>query len=284
MAAAEQPPAEPPSVPSSAQEASAAAEAGDAAALAAYFARPGVEPSVPIDPSTGETLLHVSAAAGQAPCVKACIGAGCKLAVLDNDEQNAMHYAANEGHLEVAKLLVSEGLPAEELNRLDKYQMSPLHLAVEGGHLELVRFLTALPHADEKIRRGSVTFIAQRHEHADIVELLQRPRAVEYDEAGNLLRGGLDTASEGQPSRGPSRADSMVGSEGRPPGGRTAAARRRSKAQSEDGGSVYSVSTAATNTRTGATHSAGDASAAPSRATTPRAPPPSGCCKGCAVS
>ncbi|KAG8465037.1 hypothetical protein KFE25_012400 [Diacronema lutheri] len=250
--------------PRTPEEASAAAEGGDVVALAAYCEQAGVDVNKPVDPATGETLLHVASAGGQEASVRALIQAGCKLAVLDNDDQNALHYACNEGHLAIARLLVQNGIGASELNRLDKYQMSPLHLAVEGGHLELVRFLTSLPHADEKIRRGSVTFIAQRHDHAAIVDLLSRPRETQYDEHGHRVD--FRSRSEsGSFSTTPSLA-----------GGRTAAARRRSKAASEDG-SMKSASTNATSSRIatagggistgGAT---GEASRATSRSGTPR--------------
>jgi len=249
------------------EDVSAATERGDVDVLRAYVESlaEGEAVNEPVDVSTGETLLHVASAAGQEACVQALIDARCKLAVLDNDDQNALHYACNEGHLDTAKLLIGAGIGAEELNRLDKYQMSPLHLAVEGGHLELVRFLTGLPQADEKIRRGSVTFIAQRHEHNAIVDLLQRPREVYYDEHGERV----PRSSSGSSILAP------------PVGGRTAAARRRSRAQSEDAGSTVSTSTIHSAAR-GHSQSGqpsqpvtpGAASAensrAPSRVTTPR--------------
>jgi ankyrin repeat protein len=213
--------------PRTAAEAVAAAESGDIEALAAFCAQPGVDVNAPIDPATGETLLHVAAAAGQVASIKALIRAGGTLDVLDNDEQNALHYASNEGHVAVARLFVQNGIGSAEINRLDKYRMSPLHLAVEGGHLEMVRFLTHLPQADEKIRRGSVTFIAERHDYAAIVELLSRPRETVYDERGNRI---LEHGGE------------SVNSFSSQSGGRTAAARRRSRVgTSEDGSDVGSL-------------------------------------------
>lgn len=240
-----------------AEEASAAAEAGDVATLAAYCAQDGIDVNEPVDPATGETLLHVAAAGGQEASVRTLIRAGCKLAVLDNDDQNALHYACNEGHLAIARLLMQNGIGGTELNRLDKYQMTPLHLAVEGGHLELVRFLTTLPQTSEKIRRGSVIFIAQRHEHTAIVELLSQPRETHFDEHGNRV--------DFLPAPSDSGSFSTVASM---PGGRTAAARRRSRAASEEG-SVKS-SSAATMTGPGVGEASRATSRATSRAATPR--------------
>lgn len=244
-------------MPRTAEEAVAAAEAGDAPTLAAYCAQPCVDVNQPVDQSTGETLLHVAAASGHEASVRALIDAGCALAVLDHDDQNALHYACNEGHVALARLLVQHGIGAAELNRLDKYQMSPLHLAVEGGHLELVRFLTALPQHSEKIRRGSVSYIAQRHEYKEIVELLSRPREAHFDESANQVEAYSRSESDSY-SPLPSVA-----------GGRTAAARRRSRAASEDGSVKSSSTAAATASAAGAT-AGGDVSRATSRAATPR--------------
>ncbi|KAJ1630978.1 ankyrin repeat-containing domain protein [Pavlovales sp. CCMP2436] len=254
--------------PQTADEASAAAEAGDVAALASYCAQRDIDVDKPVDPATGETLLHVASAAGQDASVKMLIDAGCKLAVLDNDDQNALHYACNEGAVNVARLLVANGIGGAEINRLDKYQMSPLHLAVEGGHLDMVKFLTALPQVDEKIRRGSVSFIAARHEHTAIAELLARGRETLYDEHGNFI--GFTPSDSAGSLRG-SISSSVSG-------GRTAAARRRSRlsANEEDGGSVKSSSTMATSTRAApntserGAYSAHGASALGSRSTTPQ--------------
>ena len=61
--------------------------------------------------------------------------------------------------------------------------MTPFHLACEGGDAELVKLLLGrLRQAGAReslindLRRGSANFIAQRHNHADILKLLQSER------------------------------------------------------------------------------------------------------------
>lgn len=175
------------------EQGAAAAKSGDRKTLTAYI-ESGSNINAPVDMSTGETMLHIACGAGQLQSVQLLVEAGAKLTVLDNDCQNVLHYAANEGHVSVVRYLVEQGISAKELNRLDNFQMSPLHLAVEGGHTDLVRFLTALPQMDEKIRRGSITFIAQRHEYDSIVELLTGERETVLDERGKPVEGDSGSA------------------------------------------------------------------------------------------
>merc|ERR1719482_1390624 len=61
--------------------------------------------------------------------------------------------------------------------------MTRFHLACEGGDAELVKLLLGrLRQAGAReslindLRRGSANFIAQRHNHADILKLLQSER------------------------------------------------------------------------------------------------------------
>ena len=60
-----------------------------------------------------------------------------------------LHYAADEGHLEIVKLLISQGADIDAKGAFHLYYSpmhlilgcTPLHLAANKGHLEIVKFL-----------------------------------------------------------------------------------------------------------------------------------------------
>jgi ankyrin repeat protein len=47
----------------------------------------------------------------QIDCVKALIAAKCNIGAGAMDDMNALHFAAQKGHLEVCRLLLNEGVP-----------------------------------------------------------------------------------------------------------------------------------------------------------------------------
>ena len=66
----------------------------------------------------------------------------------------ALHLAAENGHLEVVRLLLATG--KAEVDSKDKYGRTPLSWAAENGHLEVVRLLLATGKAkvDSKDKYG----------------------------------------------------------------------------------------------------------------------------------
>ena len=50
-----------------------------------------------------------------------------------------LHLASQEGHLQIAKLLIETG--RADVNAIDKWRRTPLHLASEFGHVEIVQLL-----------------------------------------------------------------------------------------------------------------------------------------------
>lgn len=60
----------------------------------------------------------------------------------NGQDQNAfylLHYAADDGHIDIAKILIEKGkIP---LNTLDKSGWSALHLAAGHNNLEMVKLL-----------------------------------------------------------------------------------------------------------------------------------------------
>ena len=133
------------------------------------------------------SLLHAAAGNG---CGHALIRVlqefGADGALPDDDAQTALHVAVANGNAPAADALTSWprlGAPCPELTLVDKYKMTPFHLACEGGDAELVKLLLGrLRQAGAReslindLRRGSANFIAQRHNHADILKLLQSER------------------------------------------------------------------------------------------------------------
>lgn len=54
------------------------------------------------------------------------------------DDMGAIHFAAQKGHLDVLRALLSSGASVKAITRKG---MTPLHFAAQGSHLELVKYL-----------------------------------------------------------------------------------------------------------------------------------------------
>lgn len=81
--------------------------------------------------------LHLAAWSGHTKVVeylskKADVGAAAV------DDMGAIHFAAQKGHLEVVRILVSSGVPVKSTNRKG---MTALHYAAQGSHKELAKYL-----------------------------------------------------------------------------------------------------------------------------------------------
>ncbi|GFR44765.1 hypothetical protein Agub_g6096, partial [Astrephomene gubernaculifera] len=114
----------------------AAAEAGDLAKLQQALAA-----GAPVDArnSEGCAALHLAAAAGHAPLVRALLAAGAKSERRrEEDERTALHLAAEEGHLEVVCALLAGGA---DVAATDIDLSTPLHLAAHFGDAPVVEAL-----------------------------------------------------------------------------------------------------------------------------------------------
>ncbi|KAI5656488.1 hypothetical protein M9H77_25281 [Catharanthus roseus] len=83
------------------------------------------------------TPLHLAAWSGQAKvveylCKKADVGAAAM------DDMGAIHFAAQKGHLDVVRMLVTSGVSVKSINRKG---MTALHYAAQGSHIELAKYL-----------------------------------------------------------------------------------------------------------------------------------------------
>jgi ankyrin repeat protein len=70
--------------------------------------------------------------------VKTAIAGGARLDAREEYGGSALHAAADEGHLEVAEHLISQGA---DLNLLDAMDMSPMMKAAVSGRVNVVKFL-----------------------------------------------------------------------------------------------------------------------------------------------
>lgn len=84
--------------------------------------------------------------------------------------------AAENGHLEIVKLLVGAGADIHQMRDFS------LRWAARNGHLEVVRFLLEAG-ADVNAKNGTALRWAEKYGHADIAELLKRgTREYKYKE------------------------------------------------------------------------------------------------------
>jgi ankyrin repeat protein len=76
---------------------------------------------------------------GDAPAVRSLLAGGADANAAQGDGLSALHLAAQQGSLEIAKLLIASGADLEAKTRIGGY--TPLHLASAAGNAALVREL-----------------------------------------------------------------------------------------------------------------------------------------------
>ncbi len=172
-------------------DADAAIVADDVAALEdildAYPALPYKQPwySRQTNSASGSALHRACELSRSALLQRLLFRGGADAAALvDEDEQTPLHVAVAHGAIECVLSLTSiEGASdCPELTASDRYKMTPLHLACEAGDTRMVELLlyclTRRTRMSEsalnKLRRGSASFVAKRHGHARVVQLLEK--------------------------------------------------------------------------------------------------------------
>jgi ankyrin repeat protein len=95
--------------------------------------------------SRGMTPLHVASLAGNTPCVKILLSAGCdinmKTTFESHNECTALHLASSEGHFSVVEALLQHNRAREVVEARDCHGCTPLHLACQYGQRECIRKL-----------------------------------------------------------------------------------------------------------------------------------------------
>jgi hypothetical protein len=115
--------------------------------------------------ANGMTPLHVACLAGNAPCVKILLSAGCdvnmKTTLESHNDCTALHLAASKGHFKVVETLLAYSSGRQVIECKDSHGFTALHFACQYGQRECVRILL-LSGADlsAKTNRKKITAIS----------------------------------------------------------------------------------------------------------------------------
>ncbi|XP_049797271.1 putative ankyrin-containing lipoprotein Lxx09580 isoform X3 [Schistocerca nitens] len=85
-------------------------------------------------------MLVAAAEEGSVSKVRTLLAAGADVEAMDENHQNALHWAAGLGHVEVVRLLLEEGA---DVNARDRWRNTPLHQAAWNDDATVVRLLAA---------------------------------------------------------------------------------------------------------------------------------------------
>ncbi|KAK3257784.1 hypothetical protein CYMTET_33140, partial [Cymbomonas tetramitiformis] len=112
-----------------------------------------------LDPSTlgqdeGNNALHRAAQYGHLEVVIALIEAGASLHAHNASGRSPLHFAADCGHAEIVDVLLQAGADTEDA---DPVQVRPLHVAAQGGHVTAMRLLLAAGADIHALAQGNVT-------------------------------------------------------------------------------------------------------------------------------
>ncbi|KAH7966656.1 hypothetical protein HPB49_018324 [Dermacentor silvarum] len=148
-----------------------------------YSAPPDLS-KIPLNKSTGETVLHRAARLGHVDLAWCCLESreGGSVESCDVNGQTPLHEAASRGHLRVGRALLQCGA---DPNACAHNGRRPLHDAVEKGHVEMVRLLLSYG-ADAMLTTGSGLSPLELARSPIMVELL---RGFLSDMAGESIDG-----------------------------------------------------------------------------------------------
>lgn len=148
-----------------------------------YSAPPDLS-KIPLNKSTGETVLHRAARLGHVDLAWCCLESreGGSVESCDVNGQTPLHEAASRGHLRVGRALLQCGA---DPNACAHNGRRPIHDAVEKGHVEMVRLLLSYG-ADATLTTGSGLSPLELARSPIMVELL---RGFLSDMAGESIDG-----------------------------------------------------------------------------------------------
>jgi uncharacterized protein len=89
--------------------------------------------------AVGESRVADAAMGGDVAAVRALLRGGADVNAAEGDGMTALHWAAEHGDQELAKVLLEAGANARAETRIGRH--TPLHVAAKGGHDRVVRLL-----------------------------------------------------------------------------------------------------------------------------------------------
>ncbi|CAG5022018.1 unnamed protein product [Parnassius apollo] len=117
------------------------------------------------------TALHYAVDQGHPGIVKLLLDAGCKVEITAGDGLTPLHIAVMKNHVEVAKLLIAAG---GNVNYKTHEKMTALHFAASRGFIDLVKILVlngAYIEARDTSERTAL-YLAAGRGHVDVVTFL----------------------------------------------------------------------------------------------------------------
>ena len=97
----------------------------------------------------------------------------CSIDALDDDTESLLHWAAREGHTEIARILIDKH--QSDVDAVNKLKWTPLHWAAIEGHYNTAKFLLENK-ADRNLKTGegeTAIDLARRCHENDVISLLK---------------------------------------------------------------------------------------------------------------
>ena len=89
-------------------------------------------------PNDGLTPLHLASQEGHVEVARVLLQDGAKVSDQDGCGWTPLHWASKCGHVDLARFLMEEGA---DVTAIDKERRSPLHLASKNGHKKVIQLL-----------------------------------------------------------------------------------------------------------------------------------------------
>jgi hypothetical protein len=118
------------------------------------------------------TALHWAAENGRVDVVKVLIQNGADLNAVDINKCTALHRAAEDGHVDVVKLLLQNGA---DVNAFEEYYLTALHItAKESGNVDVAKVLIQNGANVNAVDRDHKTALhwAAKNGHVDVAQVL----------------------------------------------------------------------------------------------------------------